>query len=147
MSSQIVAYEIQAFIDGKWKIDSIFDDQELAVLQAKHLVAANRFPAVRVVQEAFDNEEQKTKSRVVFRGSTVQQHNVDANQRQADVRREVNQIRDERAVREVQQENIAKVTAAKKEQNRKLMGIGLRAVILLVVGGGAYFALKFYSMS
>jgi hypothetical protein len=145
--SQMVAYEIQTFSDGKWKIDAIFDDQELAVLQAKHLIAANRFPAVRVVQEAFDHDEQKTKSRVVFRSTTVQQHNTDANQRQADVRREVNQIRDERADREVKQEAVAKRTAVVKQQNRKLMWIGVRAVILLVCGAGAYLALKFYSMS
>lgn len=145
--SQIVAYEIQAFIDGKWKIDSIFDDQELAVLQAKHLVTANRFAGVRVVQEAFDEEEQKTKSRVVFRGSSMQQHNTDANQRQAEVRREVNQIRDERAVKEVQKEAVTQRVQAKKKENRALLLIGVRAAVVLVFGAGAYIALKFFGQS
>ncbi len=117
--SQIVAYEIQAFIDGKWKIDSIFDDQELAVLQAKHLVAANRFAGVRVVQEAFDEAEQKTKSRVVFRGSSTQQHNVDANQRQADVRREVNQIRGDRAVKEVKKKSSPSASRRRRKRTAR----------------------------
>lgn len=145
--SQLVAYEIQTFSDGKWKIDAIFDDQELAVLQAKHLIAANRHPGVRVVQEAFDETEQKTKSRVVFRGSTVQQHNADATQRQVEVRREVTQIRDDRAVREAQQEVVAKRTQATKQQTRTLMKIALRAVLLLVCGAGAYLALRIYGQS
>jgi hypothetical protein len=145
--SQIVAYEIQTFSDGKWKIDAIFDDQELAVLQAKHLIAANRFPAVRVVQEAFDEAEQKTKSRVVFRGSTVQQHNTDANQRQVEVRREVNQIRDERTVKDVQKEVVTQRVQAKKQQNRTLLMIGVRAAVVLVFGAGAYIALKVLAQS
>ncbi len=145
--SQIVAYEIQTFSDGKWKIDAIFDDQELAVLQAKHLIAANRFPAVRVVQEAFDEAEQKTKSRVVFRSSTVQQHNTNANQRQVEVRREVNQIRDERAVKEVQKEVVTQRVQAKKQQSRALLMIGVRAAVVLVFGAGAYIALKVLAQS
>jgi hypothetical protein len=145
--SQIVAYEIQTFSDGKWKIDAIFDDQELAVLQAKHLIAANRFPAVRVVQEAFDEAEQKTKSRVVFRSSTVQQHNADASQRQVEVRREVNQIRDERAVKDVQKEVVTQRVQAKKQQSRALLWIGVRAAVVLVFGAGAYIALKVLAQS
>lgn len=145
--SLIVAYEIQTLIDDKWKIDSIFDDQELAVLQAGHMVAAGRFAGVRVVQEAFDEADQKTKIRVVFGGTGVQPHNSEASQRHASVSRDVTQIRAERAVRDVQKDVVTQRVVVRKKPSRVLVWIGVRAALVLVCGAGAYLALKFYGQS
>jgi hypothetical protein len=133
--AQLVAYEIQTCLDGKWKISSIFDDKDLAVSQAKHIVATGRFSAVRVVQEAFDEKEQKTASRVVFRHSSS-----DAN---AEPRIE---IQDKLARREREKRERA-MSAAHADQaaprsDWTFLWIGLKATLILVGGAGAYIALR-----
>jgi hypothetical protein len=62
------AFEIHTFRGGKWKIDSIFDDRELAMFEAKRIDSSNRFPGVRVVEEIFNEVQSKTTTRTIFRG-------------------------------------------------------------------------------
>ena len=63
------AYEIHTFQNGRWKIDSIFDDKELAMFEAHRMDGSGRFSGVRVVEEAFDARNNKTSARTIFRGS------------------------------------------------------------------------------
>ena len=67
--AELVAYEIQTFNDGQWKIDSVYDDQDLAVYEAGRIASGQRFAAVRVVEERFDDENNRIKNRTVFRSS------------------------------------------------------------------------------
>ena len=44
------SYEIQTFKDGKWRLDSIFDDRELAILEAKKIDEGTRYAGVKVLE-------------------------------------------------------------------------------------------------
>ncbi len=71
----LVAFEIHTLRDGEWKIDSIFDDRELA-LQAGHSIEeSNRFSAVRVVEETYEEATQKVTTRTIYRGTAIDRAN------------------------------------------------------------------------
>ncbi len=71
----IVAYEIQTYRGGEWKIDSIFDDKELATFDATRMEESGRHSAIRIVEETYDSETDLTKVRIVFRSSKVSESN------------------------------------------------------------------------
>ncbi len=62
------AYEIHTFRAGKWKMDSVFDDRELAVSDAERMESSRRFSGVRVIEETFDEDTNKTRTRTIYRG-------------------------------------------------------------------------------
>jgi hypothetical protein len=72
----MVAYEIHTFRDGAWKIDSIFDDKDLALLEAQRVDRGNRFSGVRVVEETFDEATDRTVTRTIFRSSKADRINA-----------------------------------------------------------------------
>ncbi len=63
------AFEIHTFRGGKWKIDSVFDDRDLAVFEAERMETSRRFAGIRVVEENFDESTQKITTRTIFRGA------------------------------------------------------------------------------
>jgi hypothetical protein len=65
------AFEIHTFAGGKWKIDSVFDDRELAVFEAQRIDESNRYAGVRVIEENFDEQTQKSTVKTIFRGGRV----------------------------------------------------------------------------
>jgi hypothetical protein len=79
----MILYEIHTFRDGKWKIDSVFDDKDLAVYEAQRMEKGGRFSAVRVIQETYDEETQRTSVRTVYRTTKVDTTNVAALRRRA----------------------------------------------------------------
>ena len=71
----LVSFEIHTLRDGEWKIDSIFDDRELA-LQAGHSIEeSNRFSGVRVVEETYEEATQKVTTRTIYRGTAIDRAN------------------------------------------------------------------------
>lgn len=70
------AFEIQTFRDGRWKIDSIFDDRALAIYDAERMDSSNRFSGIRVVEEIYDEITNETKTRTVFRSTKGDQTNT-----------------------------------------------------------------------
>lgn len=79
----MILFEIHTFRSGNWKIDSVFDDKDLAIYEAQRIEKAGRFPAVRVIQEIYDEETQRTSVRTVYRTSKIDAANVEANRRRA----------------------------------------------------------------
>jgi hypothetical protein len=65
------AFEIHTYNDGKWKIDSIFDDRELALFEARRVDEGSRHSGVRVIEENYDELSDLTTTRTIFRGGTV----------------------------------------------------------------------------
>jgi hypothetical protein len=63
------AYEIHVFRSGRWVIDSVFDDQDLAVIEAQRMNGSGRYPGLRVVEEVFDEHTSETRTRTVYRDS------------------------------------------------------------------------------
>src|SRR5579875_1931248 len=73
-SPSLTSYELQTYQGGNWKIDSIYDDKDLALDMGKQLLSTRRATAVRVVEEDFVDG--KLKSRVIFRKSVVDGENA-----------------------------------------------------------------------
>jgi hypothetical protein len=67
------AFEIHTFMGGKWKIDSVFDDRDLAVFEAQRMESSKRYAGVRVVEENFDEHTQQTATRTIYKGTCVDQ--------------------------------------------------------------------------
>jgi hypothetical protein len=136
----MATFEIQKFQGGTWVVDSIFDDQILAIDAAKGIMGGQRAPAaIRVVEES----ETGGAPRLIFRQTSVDEHNNEAARNKAEVRKEVEAAR---AVRHNE-----KMVARAKRTARKpgkpppsWTGIGLRLVILLMTGIGALGALQYY---
>lgn len=62
------AFEIHTFRDGQWKVDSVFDDRELAVHEARKVDEGSRYAGVRVIEENYDEASDLTTTRTIFRG-------------------------------------------------------------------------------
>lgn len=67
------AFEIHTFQGGKWKINAIFDDPELAVFEARRMDSSLRYGGVRVVEEVFDEKSLSSAVKTIFRGKKVEQ--------------------------------------------------------------------------
>ena len=65
------SYEIQTFKDGKWRLDSIFDDRELAFFEAKRIDEGKRYAGVKVIEEYWDEASNLTATRTLFRGGAA----------------------------------------------------------------------------
>jgi hypothetical protein len=88
-------YEIRKYTGGRWMLDSIFDDKDDAVDEAKSLMERSRgLTAIRVVAVA--NDETGFKEWTVYKQSIVDGENEQANQRASQVRREVEEARTHR---------------------------------------------------
>jgi hypothetical protein len=79
----MILFEIHIFRDGAWKVDSVFDDRELAVYEAQRIEHTGRMPAVRVIEEIYDEATQRTKTRTVYRSSKIDKENLESGRRRA----------------------------------------------------------------
>ena len=67
----MIAFEIQVFKEGAWKVDSVFDDRELALFEAKKIDEGTRYSGVQVVEEKYDEASGRTKTRTLYRGGAT----------------------------------------------------------------------------
>ena len=91
--SDNITYELQTYLGGVWKIDSVYDDRQIAVFEAQRINAGGRVSAVRVVAEIYDDNVGRMVSKTVFRAAKADEDNADAMERQKSARREVAQAR------------------------------------------------------
>ena len=77
------AFEIHTYQDGKWRIDSVFDDRELALFEARRVDEGSRYSGVRVVEENYDEASDLTTTRTIFRGGNVDRQEKARKARQA----------------------------------------------------------------
>lgn len=67
--SDLIVYEIHTCNQGAWKIDSVFDDRELAMQEAERLARTQRYSEVRAVEESFNEDTQRNSTRTIFRAA------------------------------------------------------------------------------
>jgi len=77
----MVVFEIHTFREGVWKIDSVFDDKDLAVNEAQRMERAGRYSAIRVVEETYDEVTEKGNTRTVYRSTKVDRVNTESAER------------------------------------------------------------------
>lgn len=109
------AFEIHTYQGGKWSIDSIFDDRELALHEAQRMDQSGRYVGVRVVEEVYDEATDRTSTKTIFRGTRTDEVNAQHLERSIDTRREVQADRRKRQAQRAQASR-ARPHAAKKKQ-------------------------------
>ena len=62
----LVAYEVQVYDSGDWQIASMFNERELALMEARRIEEGLRRRETRVVEEAHDEESGRTRSKVIY---------------------------------------------------------------------------------
>jgi hypothetical protein len=135
------AFEIHTFQSGRWKIDSIFDDKELALFEAKRMDGSGRFSGVRVVEEAFDESTNKTSARTIYRGTKATQSNKEDLQAKLAARQEAALLRRRKVVREAERRRAEQRKAKKKKQSNPYRLISI-LLLLAVIALGALYALE-----
>lgn len=134
------AFEIQTYQSGKWKIDSVFDDKELAVFEARRMDESGRHSGIRVIEEEYDEQTKETRVRTIFRGSKVQQANSAAMERNKTVRRQVAQQRQKRTQDDVVRRRVK--VQAEKERKSNPVRLAMIMTGLMIVALGALIMLR-----
>ena len=67
------SFEVQVRRGANWKVDSTYDDREMAEQRARQYEATRKGDGVRVIEEAFVEATQKYKRRTVYRDSKFQE--------------------------------------------------------------------------
>ena len=61
-----VSYEVLSTRGDNWTIESVYDDREMALYEARTLLENRHVKAVKVIQETYDDEADKTIARTIF---------------------------------------------------------------------------------
>ncbi len=124
----MVAFELQTYQGGAWRIDSLFNDRKLAVMEAERLSKGDRYSAVRLVEENYDPRTQSSTSKVIFRVSRLQDQREAAFERQRQVQVEVEETN--RTIRAAASEHKA------QRLKRRRQGEMANWISILVIRGG-----------
>ncbi len=62
-----MSYEVYVFRNENWTIDSVYDDREMALYEARLLIEGHGIQAVRVVEERFDEGSGEMDASIIFR--------------------------------------------------------------------------------
>jgi hypothetical protein len=90
------SYEIQRYSGGRWVLDSVADDKDVAVSMARSLIEGVRAPAGVRVMSCQQNDDGTFSEFTVFRASPVDEHNAEATARRLKVEEEVRTFREQR---------------------------------------------------
>ena len=71
--AKLKVFEIHTLRDGAWKIDSIFDDRERAVMKGERMGRNARYQEVLVVEETFDEETERVGTLTIYRSTKERQ--------------------------------------------------------------------------
>ncbi|MEQ8640678.1 MAG: hypothetical protein RIE31_08755 [Alphaproteobacteria bacterium] len=142
--ANLIAYEIQIYTSGAWKIDSVFDDRELAVAEAQRLERSRRYPAVRVMEEQFSDAEQVSRTRTVYRGSGVDRSNRRAVQRQVKNKQE---IEAEKAQVDANRDARTNPPPRRKSATTITVWAMLKFALIATAGIAAVIAIRWFSFS
>jgi hypothetical protein len=133
-------FEIHALRAGKWKIDSIMDDKELALEAAKALARRNGIEAVRVVREMFNHQKGEFARRTIFHISRQQEMIAAETERKKVVAAE--NARDQDAMKRLAQAERKRVEAQRKRAARARLITMLSASAAVIVGAIGWMLFK-----
>ena len=139
--SDMKAFAIHTFQSGKWKIDSVFDDRDLALFEAQRMDESGRYTGIRVIEEIYVESTRETKNRTISRGSKVEQANAEQLQKAKQTRANAAKAKKKPQGDVAQRKAAAKRRKVKKKSNPvRLIVITL---IIAIAAGGAMFGLQF----
>ena len=61
-----VSYELLSFKGGSWIIESVYDNKDAALREAHRLLEGRHQTGVKVIEEKYDDANDKTMARIVF---------------------------------------------------------------------------------
>ncbi|MBT5051173.1 MAG: hypothetical protein HOM58_21935 [Rhodospirillaceae bacterium] len=135
------AFEIHTFKDGQWKIDSVFDDRELALHEARKVEEGGRYARLRVIEENYDEVSDLTTTRTIYRGGSANQNDK---KRRATAPRKTGTSRPHGGVGE---EAVRKSrTDRSQSQKTNVLVPVLVLLILILAGVAAMFAMQYFSL-
>lgn len=139
--SDMKAFEIHTYQSGKWKIDSVFDDRDLAMFEAQRMDESGRYTSIRVVEEIYVESTQETKTRTIFRGSKVAAENAEQLRKSKENRQKKGQAAKKRQADTIQRKRIAQ----KRKIKKKASPVRLMLIMIMIAGaaGGAMYGLMF----
>ena len=83
-----VSYEVLSTRGDSWTIESVYDDRDVALYEARSLRENRHLKAVKVIQEIYDDETDRTISRTIFneaRGAAKAKAKLQAQEEAANV--------------------------------------------------------------
>jgi hypothetical protein len=137
----MVAFELQTYQGGTWKIDSMFDDRDLAVMEAQRLGKSDRYSAVRLIEEVYNPETQNTTTRTIFRTSRLQGENEAAIERKKQVNAEVRAEGVKMKTATNHRKQVERKQQQVKQTTNWLAGMVLKGGGILLIGIGILYAL------
>lgn len=134
------AFEIHTFKDGQWKIDSVFDDRELALHEARKVEEGGRYSSLRVIQEDYDEVSDLTTTKTIFRGGSAKKNAK--KRRTTPIRSNDSQSRGG-----VGHEPVRKGRGVNKQKNQTNVLVPLLILaILVMVGAAGFLAMHYFSL-
>ena len=128
----MTSYEIRKYVDGRWLLDSVFDDKAAAVDEAKMLMERSRsVPAIRVVAVMDDTD--GFREWTVFKQSIIDEENEQAMQRAYQAKREIDAARARRRSERVRRK-------AERSQQARPKSRSLTVRLLLFLGASIALA-------
>ncbi|HTZ77473.1 MAG TPA: hypothetical protein VMC10_06190 [Stellaceae bacterium] len=126
------SYEIQRYSGGRWFLDSVADDKEMAVAVAKSLTSGARGPTSVRVMAVQQYEDGQFSEVTVYRSTPIDEHNAEASVRKLKVADEVKASREQREFERKHKDDPPPAPARKKGRFADLIlalqlafGIGL----------------------
>lgn len=138
------SFELQTFKNGQWAIQGVFTDQDLALFEARRCVEGNRFPGVRVVEENYNETNNRTRSRTIFNGGLADEENTANRQEENATQRKTRQAF---ARRKERFEAALGTRKARKSGEPGYIKIILCLFIIVMAGLAALFGLQDYFLS
>lgn len=139
--SNMKAFEIHTYQSGKWKIDSVFDDRDLAMFEAQRMDESGRYTGIRVVEEIYVDSTQETRTRTIYRGSKVDAANAEQLRKSKSQRQQKGEALQKRKAENIQRKKVAQKRKIKKKANP--IRLILIMIMIGVLAGGAMYGLQF----
>lgn len=126
--SDMKAFEIHTYQSGKWKIDSVFDDRDLAMFEAQRMDSSGRYTGIRVVEEIYLESTRETKTRTIYRGSKIAEANAAQLRKSKENRINKGQALKKRKTDPVQRRK----TAQKRKRKKKASPVRLIMIMIMI---------------
>ena len=131
------ALEIHTYQSGKWKIDSVFDDRDLAMFEAQRMDSSGRYTGIRVVEEIYLESTRETKTRTIYRGSMIAEANAAQLRKSKENRLNKGLALKKRKTDTVQRRK----TAQKRKRKKKASPVRLIMIMITAMAAGAIYGL------
>ncbi len=137
--SDMKAFEIHTYQSGKWKIDSVFDDRDLAMFEAQRMDSSGRYTGIRVVEEIYLESTRETKTRTIYRGSKIAEANAAQLRKSKENRLNKGQALQKRKTDTVQRRK----KAQKRKRKKKASPVRLIMLMIMItaMAAGAMYGL------